>query len=108
MIVTRFFSITYCSYSLSGTDFTIDNTTGILRTNAIFSERVGDVISVVVTASDQEVATSRSVNEIVVISIVNNDYLLLIVVDDTVEKTLLCLDELIAKLIEITSFQVTR
>ena len=100
-------SITYCSYSLSGTDFTIDNTTGTLRTNAIFSGRVGDVISVVVTASDQEVATRRSATETVIISIVDNDYLLVIVVDDTVEKTQLCIDELVAKLIEITSFQVT-
>ncbi|KAI6657178.1 protocadherin Fat 4-like [Oopsacas minuta] len=93
-------------YSLSVTDITIDNLSGTLRTAAIFTERAGEVISGTVTASDQEVATSRSTTEDVVISIIDNDYLLLIVVEDTVEKTLLCIDELVAKLIEITSFQI--
>ena len=75
-------------------------------TNAIFTERAGEVTSLEVTASDQDTVASRSTVENFVISIVDNDYLLLIVVDDDVAKTLLCLDALVAKLVEITSFQV--
>ena len=93
-------------YLLGSEDnFKIDSITGVLRTNAIFTERAGEVTSIDVTASDQDVA-SRSSAQNFVVSIIDNNYLLLIVVDDTVTKTLLCLDQLVAKLVEITSFQV--
>ena len=101
------YSVPLHRYSISSEEnFKIDSITGLLSTNAIFTARAGEITSFVVTASDQDTLASRSTVENFLISIVDNNYLLLIVVDDTVAKTLLCLDALVAKLVEITSFQV--
>ena len=95
------------SYSLPASqEFTIESSTGVLRTNVLFTERAGNVISFDVTATDKAENRSRSTSVNTYVSVLNNDYILRIIVEDTVEVTQLCRNELMSKLVEITSYQV--
>ncbi|KAI6657138.1 hypothetical protein LOD99_15924 [Oopsacas minuta] len=101
------YCIYYFSYSLTGTsDFTIDDSSGLLRTNVIFSGRVGQLLKFSVSASDQAEADSKTSSETVFVSVIDNQYLIQIVVDQTIENTRLCLDQLVNKLILLTNYQV--
>ena len=94
-------------YSISGTsDFFINEISGVLQTNVIFSGRVGQILSFLATASDQAVTNQRSSSVTIFISIIDNQYLIQIVMDLSVEKTQICLNQLLSKLAEITGYQV--
>ena len=95
-------------YSLTGTsDFIIDGNTGLIKTNVIFSGRLGQILIFSVTASDLSSVSPKSTSEMIFVSLLDFQFLVQIVVDQTIDKTQLCLSNLISKLVEITSFQVS-
>lgn len=105
--VIHFFTFQF-SYSLTGTsDFIIDDKTGLIKTNVIFSGRLGSILIFSVTASDQSSVSPKSSLETVYVSVLDFQFLVQIVVDQTIDKTQLCLSQLVSKLVEITNFQVT-